>query len=464
MTDRLVPVGFLYDLIRKILDVFSILSTILDKNRVEIIMIVEEELFMNHEVIKTVIFDQHELIRSVDLVKRDYSFEYSLNYVLVGLRRAGKTMLLYSVVKDLISKGVDWNQIIYINFEDERLTEFNLSDFNDIVLVKNELTDKKGYYFFDEIQNIDGWEKFARRIADQKEFVYITGSNAKMLSKEISATLGGRYIPEYISTFSFPEFLDGKGMAYDEAALSATSSKGKIIRSFDDYYTYGGFPETLNIQSKRSHVSNVYQKIILSDVMNRNDIRNENAMRLIVKKIAETVKNEVSYSKLHNIVRSVGASISKDSLIDYIAYMKDAYLIFDIRNYFASFVEKESNPKYYFSDNGLLNLFLIDENSSLLENQVALYLHNRYPDDLFYLKSNETKVDIDFYITETNTAVQVAYSIEGEARTREVANLLKFAKTKPDCRMVIVTYNEEETIEAEGFTIEVIPAYKFILG
>ena len=419
---------------------------------------------MDHNIIKTVIYDTHELIRSVDLIRRDYHFEYSLNYVLVGLRRSGKTMLLYSVVRDLIRNGADWEQIIYINFEDERLAEFKMSDFNDIVMVKNELTDKKGYYFFDEVQNIDGWEKFARRLSDQKEFVYITGSNAGMLSREISETLGGRYIPEYVSTFSFPEFLDGKAVSYDEKALLTTSSRGKIIRVFDEYCTFGGFPETIAIRSKRDYVSNIYQKIILSDVMSRYNIRNENAMRIIVKKIAESVRNEISYTKLHNTVKSIGISVSKDSLIDYIRYLKDAYLIFDVKNYFASFVDKESNPKYYFNDNGLLNLFLIDKKSSLLENQVAVFLHDRYPDGLFYLKSAETKIDIDFYVPEEELVIQAAYSIEGEAGKREVENLVRYAKSRPGCRLMIITYNEDKTIAAEGYEIEVVPAYRFILG
>ncbi len=419
---------------------------------------------MNHDLLKAVIYDQHEIIKSVDLIKRDYSFEHSLNYVLTGLRRAGKTMQLYSVVRDLISSGVEWNQIIYINFEDERLAEFNMQDFNDIVLVKNEMTDKKGYYFFDEIQNIEGWEKFARRMADQKEFVYITGSNARMLSREIGATLGGRFISKYISTLSFDEFLTGKKQAHDERALLSTASKGKILREFEEYYTHGGFPETLGIKSKREYVSNVYQKIILSDVMIRNNLRNESALKLIVKKIAESVKNEISYTKLHNMVKAVGASISKDSLIDYIGYMKDAYLLFDVKNWYASFAEKESNPKYYFNDNGLLNLFLVDKSSSLLENLVGKYLHDRYREELFYMKSAKTKIDIDFYLPETNLAVQVAYSISDTSREREIGNLVKFAQSNPEARLVIVTYNEEETIEENGVTIHVIPAYKFILG
>ena len=121
---------------------------------------------MNHTLLKSVIYDQHEFIRNFQIVPRNYEFEENGNYVLVGLRRAGKSTLLYKIVLDLVASGVDWDQIIYINFEDERLSEFTVADFNDILSVQSELSDKKGYFFLDEVQNIDGWEKFARRMAD----------------------------------------------------------------------------------------------------------------------------------------------------------------------------------------------------------------------------------------------------------------------------------------------------------
>lgn len=134
---------------------------------------------MNHALLKSVIYDQHEWIRNFQIVPRDYEFEENGNYVLVGLRRAGKSTLLYKIVLDLVACGVDWNQIIYINFEDERLSEFTVADFNDILSVQSELSDKKGYFFLDEVQNIDGWEKFARRMADAKEHIYITAATPK---------------------------------------------------------------------------------------------------------------------------------------------------------------------------------------------------------------------------------------------------------------------------------------------
>ena len=120
---------------------------------------------MNHALLKSVIYDQHEFIRDFQIVPRNYEFEENGNYVLVGLRRAGKSTLLYKIVLDLVASGVDWEQIVYINFEDERLSEFTAADFNDLLSVQSEMSDKKGYFFLDEVQNIDGWEKFARRMA-----------------------------------------------------------------------------------------------------------------------------------------------------------------------------------------------------------------------------------------------------------------------------------------------------------
>ena len=147
---------------------------------------------MNHQILKKIIYEQHEVIKNSLIVERDVFLEKDANYVLVGLRRAGKSTMLYKRVQDLIKEGVEWNQIIYINFDDERLLEFNVNDFEDILLVAEEMSNKKHYFYFDEIQEIDNWEYFALRIANQGLKVDITGSNAKMLSREIEGKLGGR--------------------------------------------------------------------------------------------------------------------------------------------------------------------------------------------------------------------------------------------------------------------------------
>ena len=273
---------------------------------------------MNHDLLKNIIYDQHELIQNADIVARpSYRFEPNANYVLVGLRRAGKSTLLFKIVQDLVAKGVTWEQIIYINFEDERLSEFQKEDFNDILSVQSELSAERGYFFFDEIQIVPGWEKFCRRMADAKEHVYVTGSNASMLSREISTTLGGRYLTKYVTPYDFDEYLTAQNVPHDTRALLRTKANGRIRSYCAEYLQYGGFPEAIQYTAKREYISSVYQKILLGDIITRNGIRNDYAIKILMKKLAESVKSEISYTKLHGILKSIGISVGKESIIDY---------------------------------------------------------------------------------------------------------------------------------------------------
>ena len=417
---------------------------------------------MNHNILKTVIYDQHEIIKNFQIVEREYEFDINANYVVIGLRRAGKSTLLYKIVQDLVASGTDWNQIIYVNFEDERLSEFSLNDFNDILSVQAEMSDKKGWFFLDEIQNIEGWEKFARRMADAKEHTFITGSNAKMLSAEIESRLGGRYLTKYVTPFNFREFLKAKNIDYSDKTILSTKESGKIKREMQSYFYFGGFPESIEYKNKREYVSSIYQKILLGDIAARNGIRNTNGLRLLMKKIAESVKDEISYSKLHNILKSIGVSISKDIVIDYVGYARESFLIFAIRNYFSKFVDKETTPKYYFNDNGLLNLFLNKEEPRLLENLVAVNLWNKYKDNLYYLKSQN--IDADFFVEETGEVIQVAYSVSNISSDRETRTLLEAAKTVKEAkRFIIITYEEEKEMTVDGVKIEVFPVWKWLI-
>ena len=415
---------------------------------------------MNHEILKKVIYDQHQVIKDSIIVDREIVLEKNVNYVLVGLRRAGKTTLLYKRVQDLIKSGVEWNQIIYINFDDERLIEFGVEDFEDIVLVAEELSTNEHYFYFDEIQNIDGWEKFAIRLANQGYKVDITGSNAKMLSKEVEAKLGGRYISKEIMPYSFSEFLKANGIEKNGYSVKEI---GKVNSLLNQYFINGGFPESLLFVNKREYISNIYQKVLYNDIIVHNSIRNENGIKLMIKKIAESLKQDLSFTKLQNIITGIGYKISKDIIIDYCGYCKDAFLLFTLENYYSSFLDKNSNPKYYFMDNGILNLFLDDKRSSLLENIVALKLYRNHKDSLYYLKGNKT--DIDFYISNENTAIQVAYSLsDKEVYDREVNNLLEFAKNnKKRTNLLIITYEEEKIIDVGDYKIQVLPLAKYLL-
>jgi hypothetical protein len=420
---------------------------------------------MNHSLLKKVITDQHQVIRESRICRRPYSFEKNGNYVLTGIRRAGKSTLLYGIVQDLIADGISWEQIIYINFEDERLAEFTREDFNDIIAVQSEMSDRKGYFFFDEVQNIQGWEKFARRMADSKERVYITGSNAKMLSKEIETTLGGRFLEKYVTPYSFEEYLTAREIPHQSSDLIATKARGRIESAFQCYLEEGGLPESLIYTSKREYLSTVLQKIILGDIASRNNLKNDYTLRMLIKKIAETICNEISYSKLHGTLKGIGLSTGKDTVIDYITYAKEAYLLFTVQNGFSAFSERESTPKYYFEDNGLLNLFLFDKSSILLENMVASALHRKYGDQFYFMKSSRTGTDVDFYVPERSAAIQVCVDINDSSFGRETGNLIKLRNSYPNVQeLITVTMEESSELKVSGTTIRVIPAADFLLS
>lgn len=419
---------------------------------------------MNHDVLKSIVFDQHEVIRGANIVERRYAFDPEANYVLTGLRRAGKSTMLYKMARDLVALGVAWSRIIYINFEDERLADFQVGDFNDILEVQSALSSERGYFFFDEIQNVSGWEKFVRRLADGGERVWVTGSNAKMLGSQIATTLGGRFLIKHIIPYRFDEYLDARQIPHGPEALFATKSRGAISGAFEEFYTVGGFPESLRYASPREYVESVYQKVLLGDIAARNGVRNPDALRVLMKKVAETVCNESSATMLYGMLHSIGYEVSKATVIDYLAMARESYLLFDVRNTVAKFVEREGNPKRYFGDNGLLNLFLLKREPALLENEVAVAMRDAFGDDLHYLRSPANGIDLDFYVPEQGLAVQVAYSLSDSARNREITSLIKLAHVDASAkRLVIVTKEEEGQINEGGAYIEVKPAWKLFL-
>ena len=395
---------------------------------------------------------------------RNIRFEEAGNYVFVGMRRAGKSYLLFQRMQELLSRGVKPHEMLYINFEDERISGMASDDLNLLLETHMEMFGIRPMLFLDEIQNVNGWEKFARRLADTKHRVYITGSNAKMLSAEIQTTLGGRYIPIDVYPYDFKEYLNASNTNYSPNTLSSTQGRAAILRQFNDYFHFGGLPETLMFSSKRDYLNSIYQKIYLGDVAARHSISNLTALRVLFKKLAQSVKQPVSYNRIANIVSSTGAKISVNSVINYIDYAKDAWLITPIYNFAGKIVEKETKPKYYFTDNGILNLFLHDGTTSLLENMVAINLLKVYgrKDMVFFYNKG---VELDFYLPETATAIQVCYDLNAADGTaeREINALLKIS-TFLECKnLLIITGDAEKTIITGGKKIEAVPLWKWLL-
>lgn len=416
-------------------------------------------------IIKQCIIDKREEIASLDVVERPFEFEDCANYVFVGLRRVGKTYMLYQRLNQLLSNGVDQKDILFLNFEDERLSEMQSDDLNSILEVHYEMSgsDTKPILFFDEIQNVNHWDKFVRRLADSKYTIYVTGSNAKMLSSDVATTLGGRFLIYDVFPYSFEEQLKARNVDIDEDWKFSTIQQSKMNAYFSEYFKYGGLPEIINYKDKRSMLQSLYQKIYLGDICARNNIRNSKVMGLLIKKLAESVKQPTSYNRLQNIIKSTGQSVTVNTVIDYLSFAVDSWLILPIENGYAKIGERESVKKYYFIDNGILNLFLVDSETSLLENFVAVTLCKKYGrENVVYLKGDK---EIDFYIEETNTAIQVSYSIKDDnTRNREVDALCRYAQTNKDVKPMIITWEEKEHLVVDGISIEVVPILDWILS
>jgi predicted AAA+ superfamily ATPase len=415
---------------------------------------------MNKDLIKQVIIENHEFINKVELIEREFFVENEGNYVFVGSRRAGKTYCMFQIIKNIIKTGTPIERILYINFEDERLLELKLEDLNLIIDCFREMFNTIPIIFLDEIQIINGWEKFGRRLADTGYRIFITGSNATMLSKEIATTLGGRFLIKEIFPFTFTEYLRANNVEL-EYNWEFSSQRFEIRKQFDTYFYFGGFPEILKFKEKRMWLDNLYQKIFYGDLIARYKIRNDFALKLLIKKMAESLHDEVSFNRIKNIIQSTGTKIGTATVVEYTSYLEESWLVFGIKNYLAKISERETSKKYYFIDNGILSLFLQKPETILLENIVACKLKQLYDNQLYYIR---TQVEVDFYIPMTKTLIQVSYNIDNfETENREIESLLKVNETIAAENLIIITLDNDKVVTRNLVEVKVIPVWKWLL-
>ena len=408
------------------------------------------------DVLKKIIIQNQSRLRNLKVIPRSIEIEEHGNYVFVGLRRAGKTYLFYQVIK----AQYHIEEVLFVNFEDERLIEFSYKELDLLLEAYSELYKKKPVLFLDEIHNIKNWEKFVRRLADNDYKVMITGSNAKMLSSDISTTLGGRFFNIEVFPLSFIEFLKFNKLELEQN-FEYSNQLIKIKELFAIFLQYGGLPELIKFKNKREYLSNIYQKLFYGDIIARYNISNPKALKLLVKKLAESVNNETSINRIKNMIKSVGVPIGSSTLFEYIDYLRESFIINDITNYANKFVERETKKKYYLSDTGLLALFLIDQDTKLLENLVYIELNRRHKDGVYYFKR---KLEVDFYIPEEKILIQVSYNInEEETRKRELKALLLAMNELNIDEGKIITFDIEDQILIDNKIIHIIPAWKWLL-
>ena len=415
---------------------------------------------MDIELFRTIISENQEYIGSIPLVERPLTLEEHGNYVFVGVRQAGKSYLLFQRMQQIMRTGTDMEDIVYVNFDDERLKEMTAMDFDLILQAYHSMYEGTPVFFFDEIQNVDGWANFARRLANRKYQVYVTGSNAKMLSRDIETVLGGRYLDTKVFPYSFEEYLKANGVVLSKGWQYGRKAN-ELQRHFRTYFEWGGFPELVNFREKRIWLNSLYNRIFFNDLVVRHKIKNEDALRLCVRRLAESVMQPCSLNRLCNLVKSTGASCSPSTVMEYVRYLQESCLLVSLDNYASKFVEKETVKKHYFVDNGLMHLFVNNPDTLLLENLCAITLYKKYGSGLYYFNKG---IEVDFFVPEEGLGIQASYRMSDEATLeREMKALAALHSFKPLRQAIIITYEDEGTMEYNGLEIELKPVWKWVL-
>jgi uncharacterized protein len=411
--------------------------------------------------LKEIIILQNKKSKKEELIQRN-SFNYleeQINnrfiIIITGIRRCGKSTLLLQL-KEKYSG-------YYLNFDDERLSKFKLEDFQKLYDCLLELYGEKEIFYFDEIQNVDGWERFVRRLHNDKKKVFITGSNASMLSKELGTHLTGRHIQVEILPFSFDEFLRFKNIKLDINAVGI--EKSELINSFKEYMYSGGFPEYLKTKNVE-YLKFLYENILYKDIMVRNKIINEYTIKELTGFIATNISKEISFNSIKKML-NLGSSTT---VKDYFFYLENSFLIFLISKHEYSFKKQiYGNKKAYFIDSGMagyIGFRFTKDIGRILENVVFIELRRRKKKIFFH----KEKYECDFVCSDMyslnlnpNLLIQVCLELDEKNSSREYEGILEAIKKHKLKEGFIITLDQEDELKIDNKRIIIKPIWKWLL-
>ncbi len=410
------------------------------------------------------------LLSSADLPK---DIHKAVAYV--GMRRSGKTYAMYDRMQSLITSGIQSERFVYVNFEDDRLSVLDSSAFQSILdawyeLFGSKIPDKKPLLFLDEIHAIDGWEKFVRRVIESRSAeVYISGSSAKVLSKEIATSLRGRTWTQEIFPYSFQEYLSVFDLKEQDRA--GTRGRARVMELSQNYLRLGGFPETVAMSNTQHRIllQQYIDVVMYRDLIERYSITNVSAVREIIRYCMHNPASRLSVNKLYHRLKSAGISLGNNLIYDVMEYLQDAYCCFSVPLFTHSSSRREVNPKkIYPVDPGLITAFSIKpafEFSARLESAVFSCIRRSY--ESIYYHVTKSGFEIDFYMPDApkkNRLVQVCVTLKNEeTRQREIRAVLEAMQELDIKESVIVTENETgEQITQQG-KIHIIPFPFWIL-
>lgn len=422
---------------------------------------------MDRNLLKEIILEQRELQKLFDLgVNRTYLDRIKMYIhiphvvVISGIRRVGKSTFLAQIINNFYQK----EDVYYFNFEDERLIEFEPTDFNNLLELFLELQGKKRVFFFDEIQNAPKWEIFVRRMQDKGYKFFITGSNASLLSKELATRLTGRSVMLELYPFSFIEFLHFKGFSLNKNILSFIEERAKIKKYFNEYLQKGGMPEYLKYKDPVL-LKRIYEDILYRDIVAKYRIKEVKTLRELGLYFLSNITELFSYNNLKQILQ-LG---SVNTVRSYVNYLEDSFLLFTLNRFSYSLKQQfVVNKKIYCIDNGLAEsvAFKFSKNrGKFLENLVFIELKRRY-EEIYYYKT-KNNLEVDFLIRSKNKPVlliQVTQGLNDEKiKNREISSLIIAMKELKMDSALLLTEDNEEKIKIKSKTIIVKPIYKWLL-
>ncbi len=412
-----------------------------------------------------------------DTIIRETNIDLSINKVIViaGVRRSGKTYEIFNIIKHLLNTSVPRENILYINFEDERFIGLTANDFDFVMDTFYSLAkideNHKIYLFLDEIQNVENWGRAIRRLYDSNKYhIFLTGSSSKLLSAEISTSLAGRNLTYIMYPFSFKEFLNAK--KFDINELSIHSRIPEIKKYALEYITYGSFPEvsfTDDENTKKRIISSYYDSILFNDISKRYNVSDINMLKLVLGYAINSYSSQFSVSKLYNYLKSMNIEISKKTVNNYINYAENVFFLFVNLKFSESFKKMhQSRKKVYLIDNGLSILYKkSDDLGKLLENSVYIELlrikENNIGMEIFYFEEN---YEVDFVVTKNNRiiqGIQVCYDLNARNVEREIRSLKKLMdKYNLNGGIIIVMERDNLIMDDDG--IKTISFYEWAIN
>lgn len=421
---------------------------------------------MNKSLLLQIIQDQKQLGWKDEYIEREriadiQSWRQNRQIIIItGIRRCGKSTLLQQIRKK--EKYANY----YMNFDDERLLNFRVDDFQTLYELFIELYGEQDIFFFDEIQNIAGWERFIRRLHDYGKKIYLTGSNATMLSRELGTRLTGRYSQVELFPFSFKEYLKWGKVKYDTCYISSTAGRGRLRKHFHDYLMDGGIPDFVKTRNQE-YLKWLYEGVLYRDILARHNLSHEKPLKELVFYIASNIGKEMSF----NSVRKMLGLGSATTIKEYFNYLEDSYLTFLLPQYSPS-VKKQMylNKKMYFIDNALakqIGFRFSEDKGRLMENLIWLELKRRGHAIFFHQGAKEC----DFILREKNQitqAIQVTTNIDNEStKQRELDGLLEAMETYKLKSGLILTDDYELPLtlgkNRKKYQVNILPAWKWLL-